>query len=131
MFYLAIAIQLNFDHCWQYSLHCNCFLIPFFQVGTARYMAPEKLCGTIDRANPWISLCLIDVYASALVAYEIMSRCSFSMNTVHQGTCISYHALSHYFNMSFFHQHFLFSFILSPAQQSTISNHDMTENQSI
>lgn len=52
-------------------------------------MAPEKLCGAVDRKKPWTSLCLIDIYASALVAYEIMSRCSFSMNTVYQGTILT------------------------------------------
>ncbi|XP_065058156.1 activin receptor type-2B-like [Rhopilema esculentum] len=58
------------------------------KVGTSRYMAPEKLTASISRSNQWKSLCLIDVYATALVAYEIMKRCSFQCDNAEAGEYI-------------------------------------------
>ena len=52
-------------------------------------MAPEKLTASISRSNQWRSLCLIDVYATALVAYEIMKRCSFQCDNGEAGMKIS------------------------------------------
>ena len=46
----------------------------FFQVGTRRYMAPEVLEGAINFTRE--SFLYIDVYAFALVLWELASRCS-------------------------------------------------------
>ncbi|CAF0723573.1 unnamed protein product [Didymodactylos carnosus] len=45
----------------------------FVQIGTIRYMAPELLVGVISHTRE--SLLKVDVYAIALVFWEILSRC--------------------------------------------------------
>ncbi len=44
-----------------------------FQVGTRRYMAPEVLEGAINFQRD--AFLRIDIYAFALVSWEVMSRC--------------------------------------------------------
>ena len=56
-----------------------------YQVGTSRYMAPEKLKGVIDDGNIWESLCMIDIYAASIVTYEVMSRCYFEFDSDKEG----------------------------------------------
>ena len=53
----------------------NCLnIIISFQVGTRRYMAPEVLDGSINFSNLFILK--IDIYACALVLWELVSRCT-------------------------------------------------------
>lgn len=54
------------------------------QVGTRRYMAPEVLDGAINFSRD--SFLRIDVYACALVLWELASRC-----TVHNDKLPHYH----------------------------------------
>ena len=56
---------------WCELTQWQCF---FFQVGTRRYMAPEVLEGAINFTRE--SFLYIDVYAFALVLWELASRCS-------------------------------------------------------
>jgi len=49
------------------------FITMLVQVGTRRYMAPEVLDGSINFCPE--SFLKIDVYASALVLWELLSRC--------------------------------------------------------
>jgi len=46
------------------------------QVGTLRYLAPEVLEGALNLRDPEIALKNVDVYAMALVLWEVLSRCS-------------------------------------------------------
>lgn len=48
------------------------------QVGTHRYMAPEVLDGAISFTKD--SFLRIDVYAAALVLWELLSRCDIFEN---------------------------------------------------
>ena len=50
------------------------YLISYFQVGTKRYMAPEVLEGAITFTRD--AFLRIDMYALALVMWEILSRCT-------------------------------------------------------
>lgn len=52
----------------------NQFEFNVFQVGTKRYMAPEVLDGAITFQRE--SFMRIDVYALALVMWEMVSRCT-------------------------------------------------------
>ena len=45
----------------------------FVQIGTTRYMAPELLQGIIAHTRE--ALCSVDMYALALVLWEIISQC--------------------------------------------------------
>jgi serine/threonine protein kinase len=47
----------------------------FVQIGTLRYMAPELLEGVIEHTRE--ALCAVDVYAMALVMWEIINQCEF------------------------------------------------------
>eukprot|EP00794_Sanderia_malayensis_P020307 gene20307-22299_t len=62
----GLAISLN-----------QLFNVSYIQVGTARYMSPEKLTGKIENYDSAMALCKMDVYAAAIVSYEILSRCKF------------------------------------------------------
>ena len=50
----------------------------FFQVGTIRYMAPEVLEGAINFSRD--AFLRIDMYACALVLWELASRCKMTEN---------------------------------------------------
>jgi serine/threonine protein kinase len=45
----------------------------FVQIGTMRYMAPELLEGVIAHTHE--ALCSVDMYALALVMWEILTQC--------------------------------------------------------
>jgi serine/threonine protein kinase len=45
----------------------------FVQIGTIRYMAPELLEGVIAHTRE--ALCSVDMYALALVMWEILTQC--------------------------------------------------------
>jgi serine/threonine protein kinase len=45
----------------------------FVQIGTMRYMAPELLEGVIAHTRE--ALCSVDMYALALVMWEILTQC--------------------------------------------------------
>jgi serine/threonine protein kinase len=45
----------------------------FVQIGTIRYMAPELLEGVIAHTRE--ALCSVDIYALALVMWEIITHC--------------------------------------------------------
>ena len=51
----------------------------FIQLGTMRYMAPELLEGVIAHTRE--ALCSVDMYALALVMWEIVSQCDVFVNT--------------------------------------------------
>lgn len=52
------------------------------QVGTVRYMAPEVLEMAIENENT--AYMCIDIYASALVLWEVLTRCE---TDCHHGEC--------------------------------------------
>ena len=45
----------------------------FVQIGTMRYMAPELLEGVIAHTRE--ALCSVDMYAMALVMWEVITQC--------------------------------------------------------
>lgn len=49
-------------------------MFPSHQIGTRQYLAPEVLAGQADWEDG-NSLCKIDIYAAALVIWEVMTRC--------------------------------------------------------
>lgn len=51
----------------------------FVQIGTMRYMAPELLEGVIAHTRE--ALFSVDIYAVALVMWEIISQCDAYANT--------------------------------------------------
>ena len=55
------------------------------EVGTSRYMAPEKLIGIGDDVITGQVLRLIDIYAASLVTYEVMTRCYFQFDSTKNG----------------------------------------------
>ncbi len=65
------------------NVYGRCWLKPpltqpplYLQVGTLRYLAPEVLEGALNLRDPEIALKNVDVYAMALVLWEVLSRCS-------------------------------------------------------
>ncbi|XP_012557412.2 activin receptor type-2A isoform X1 [Hydra vulgaris] len=68
------GLSLVFDGKYFDSKHAK------VQVGTKRYMAPEMLEGSISFLTD--SLLFIDMYAFALVLWEILSRCSIDEESV-------------------------------------------------
>ena len=68
-------------HCFCYNYKTNSFLFMHgvwyhLQVGTMRYMAPEVLEGAITFQME--SFLRIDIYAFALVMWELIVRCEFN-----------------------------------------------------
>lgn len=51
----------------------------FVQIGTTRYMAPELLQGIIAHTRE--ALCSVDMYALALVLWEIINQCDVYSTT--------------------------------------------------
>ncbi|CAF4682747.1 unnamed protein product, partial [Rotaria sp. Silwood2] len=54
----------------------------FVQIGTIRYMAPELLEGVISHTRE--ALCSVDMYALALVMWEIITQCDVYPTTVYR-----------------------------------------------
>ncbi|CAF0794595.1 unnamed protein product [Rotaria sordida] len=54
----------------------------FVQIGTIRYMAPELLEGVITHTHE--ALCSVDIYALALVMWEIITQCDVYPTTVYR-----------------------------------------------
>lgn len=46
----------------------------YLQAGTLRYLAPEALEGALDLSGAGAALCAVDVYALALVLWEMLWR---------------------------------------------------------
>ena len=55
---------------------CQAGVLTCRQVGTLRYMAPEVLEGAVNLRDCETALKQVDMYAMALVLWELASRCS-------------------------------------------------------
>lgn len=65
----------NIQHMPKQPVHISIHLQSHAQLGTLRYMSPEVLEGSVNLKNTW-SLMQADMYALALLLWEIWMRCS-------------------------------------------------------
>ena len=75
---LFYIVPKSYLHSHDSIFVCNFTPVFIFQVGTIRYMAPEVLEGAINFSRD--AFLRIDMYACALVLWELASRCKMTEN---------------------------------------------------
>ena len=74
-----VVFRWSYNHDNDPTFLCDFHTCNFiFQVGTIRYMAPEVLEGAINFSRD--AFLRIDMYACALVLWELASRCKMTEN---------------------------------------------------